>query len=217
MTTFRGRATNILGYTHLVYLGLLPALATFSVLFRYGNYAPLPLFLGGTVAVAVYLAVIITYTPFASSVGWGLLTLLDGPIWVILSLRANGVTPFAFAIEGFLVDGTAIWVSILFLAIRSSIPTSRDRIASIGFMVAALAATAWLIWPYYREALLKQWVSQVFLCLGILEALIVRYRVLKRDKVVRNDNASVRYIIILLLMWVVSLILGNVLYELRHK
>ena len=54
--------SNILGYTHLVYLGILPALATFSLLFSYGHDAPLLLFLGGTVAVGVYLAVIMTYT-----------------------------------------------------------------------------------------------------------------------------------------------------------
>jgi len=217
MTSFWSRITTTLGYAHLVYLGLLPALATFSLLFLYGHVAPLLLFLGGTVAVGVYLAVIITYTPLSTSPGWALLILLDGPAWVVLSLRSTGVTPFAFAIEGFLVDGTAIWLAILILAVRSSIPTHHERMASIGFMVAALAATAWLVWPYYRDALLAQWVSQLFLALGILEAIVVRYKVLKRDEVLRNDNATLWYVIVLLLVWVLSLILGNVLHELKVR
>lgn len=213
MSGLRSRITNILGYTHLVYLGLLPALATFSLLFSYGHDAPLLLFLGGTVAVGVYLAVIITYTPLSPSLGWALLTLLDGPAWVILSLRSTGVTSFGFAIEGFLVDGMAIWISILVLAIRSSKPTHQERMASIGFMLAALGATAWLVWPYYREALLGQWVSQSFLGLGILEAVIVRYHLLKQDEVVRKEKVTVPYLVILLLLWVVSLVLGNALHE----
>jgi hypothetical protein len=46
----------------LVYLGLLPALATFSALLIYGNPVPLLLFLGSVVFVSAYLAVVANYT-----------------------------------------------------------------------------------------------------------------------------------------------------------
>jgi hypothetical protein len=214
MSGSRSRLTNLLGYAHLAYLGALPALATFSLLLIYGHSAPLLLLLGGTVAVSVYLAVIITYTPLPPSLGWSLVLLLDGPAWVTLSLRsAAGVTPLAFAIEGFLIDGTAIWISILILAIGSALPTKQQRRASVGFMLAALAATAWLVWPYYRHVLLGHWLSQSLLGLGIIEAAIVRYKVLKRDEVVRSNNVSVPYLISLLLLWVVALIVGNILHQ----
>src|SRR3982750_3227651 len=77
---------SIIGHIHLVYLGLLPALATFSLLFSYGHPAPLALFLGGTAAVSVYLAVTFYYAPRPASPALGLLILLDGPLWVLLSL-----------------------------------------------------------------------------------------------------------------------------------
>src|SRR4051812_10896443 len=108
----RSSFVSIIGYIHLIYLGLLPALATFALLFRYGHPLPLALFVGGTVAVSVYLAVTFSYTPQPTSLGFGLLILIDGPLWVLLSLLQKGVNPFGFAVEGFLIDGTAIWISI---------------------------------------------------------------------------------------------------------
>jgi hypothetical protein len=122
-------------------------------------------------------------------------------------------SPFAFAIEGFRLTvwrsgfPSSFWRSVL------PKPTPQQRMASIGFMLAALAATAWLVWPYYRAALLGNWVSESFLVIGILEALIVRYHVLREDQVARNDGVSSPYLIVLLLVWVLSLILGNVLHE----
>jgi hypothetical protein len=56
-------ALRVVDWAHLVYLGVLPALATFSLLYAYGHAAPLLLFLGGTVAVGVYLAATYSYTP----------------------------------------------------------------------------------------------------------------------------------------------------------
>ena len=75
---------------HLVYLGLLPALATFSVLVVYGHPAPSLLFFGGIVAVSVYLAVVASYTRPAPSLGIALFILLDGPLWAALSYSPRG-------------------------------------------------------------------------------------------------------------------------------
>jgi hypothetical protein len=83
--TSLGRTRRAVENLHLVYLGLLPALATFSILVVYGRLAPLLLFVGGIVAVSVYLAVVIGYTRPANSLGVALFTLLDGPLWAVLS------------------------------------------------------------------------------------------------------------------------------------
>lgn len=215
---FKSRLASIIGYAHLIYLGLLPALATFSLLFRYGHPVPLALFLGGTVAVGVYLAVTFSFTPLPASPGWGLLILLDGPLWVLLSLLLKGVNPLGFAIEGFLVDGTAIWVSILVLSVQSEIPMRTERLESIAFMLAALAATTSLVWPYLRDVLWGHWASMALLGAGLFESTILRFSALNRRKVARKDeNKSAGYIVVMLLLWVASMILGNVLHEYFSK
>ena len=52
-----------------------------------------------------------------------------GPAWVVLSLLAKRVELPAFAVEGFLVDGTAVWIATLVLALRAPLPTRGQRIA----------------------------------------------------------------------------------------
>lgn len=214
---FKSRLTSIIGHIHLVYLGLLPALATFSLLYTYGHPAPLLMFLGGTAAVGVYLAVTFNYTPLPTSFGWAMLVLLDGPMWTLLSLYSKRANPLGFAVEGLIVDGTAVWLSILILAFSSPRPTRGQRVASVGFMLLALVATGSLVWPYFREVLWQQWASLGWLGGGILEAVIVRFKQLKRDEVTQHPDDSSAYIVFLVLAWICSMILGNVLHEFRLK
>jgi hypothetical protein len=202
------RLAGLVGKAHLIYLGLLPSFATFALLYTYGHPAPLLLFLGGTVAVSVYLAVIISYTKLPASTPLSLLVMLDGPAWVALSLSSRQVTLPVFAIEGFLVDGTAIWLSTLVLALRSDLPTRGQRVASVAFMLIALAATASLVWPYLRDVLWGEWRSLFWLGLGVIEALFVNYKLLERDVVVRSDDSVSIYIAVLVMVWVCSLV-GN--------
>lgn len=210
---FKSRLTFIVGRIHLVYLGLLPALATFGLLYTYGHPAPLLMFLGGTAAVGVYLAVTFSYTPRPTSLGWALLVLLDGPAWALLSLYSKGAARPDFAVEGLIVDGTAVWLSILVLALSSPRPTRGQRVASVGFMLVALGATASLVWPYFRDALWGQWASLGCLGAGILEAVLLRFKQLKREQVAQDPDDGLLYIVLLVLTWVCAMILGNVLHE----
>jgi hypothetical protein len=205
---FKARLAGLVGRAHLVYLGLLPSFATFALLYTYGHPAPLLLFLGGTVAVGVYLAVIISYTKTPASAPLSLLVMLDGPAWAAASLWSREFTLPHFAVEGFLVDGTAIWLSTLLLALRSDRPTRGQRVASVAFMLVALAATASLVWPYLRGVLWGEWLSLTWLGLGIVEALVVNYRLLERDAVVRDDDGVSIYIAVLVMVWACSLV-GN--------
>ena len=112
-----------------------------------------------------------------------------------------------------LVEGTAVCLSTLVLALRSDRPTRGQRVASVAFMLVALAATASLVWPYVRDELWGEWLSLTWLCLGVVEALFVNYKVLERDEVVRDGDAASVYIAVLVMAWVGSL-LGNVFHEL---
>lgn len=171
------RVSRSLWYAHVIYLGLLPAAATFWLLYKYGHPLPLLLFIGGTAAVGVYLAVVFYFSPIPLSVAWGLVVLLDGPLWVVLSIISKKGLPHDYIAESFVVEGTAIWLSILFLSLYDF----RERLAAAGFMLLALIVTVSLVYPYYRDQLDREWLSLALLAMGITEALAVRYRQIKRD------------------------------------
>lgn len=211
------RALRVVDRAHLVYLGSLPPLATFSLLYTYGFGAPfIILFVAGTAAVGAYLAITYVYTPLPRSLAAGLLQLLDGPAWALLSLALKGGRPLAFAVGGFIVDGTAIWASVLLLAARSSLPTREQRRASIAFMLAALASSLWLAWPYLRDTARGGWgAASIFLLgLGAAQGALTRYRLLGDEEVQRPSAESTAYIVVFIIAWAAALIAGNVLHEL---
>jgi hypothetical protein len=199
---------------HLVYLGLLPALATFSVLVIYGHPAPSLLFIGGIVAVSVYLAVVISYTRPVRSLGLALLILLDGPLWAALS-HASNRAPLSFAIDAFLVDGIAIWFAIVWLAVSTSRPTKEQRAATVGFALVALSTVLLTFWPYIREHVWGEGMRPFWLAAGIVEAVIVRHYLLEVDEVVRGEMTSAAYILVLLFVWIVAMSAGNIIHERR--
>jgi hypothetical protein len=198
---------------HLVYLGLLPALATFSLLVVYGHPSPTLLFFGGVVAVSVYLAVVASYTRPTSSLGAALFVLLDGPFWAALSYAAGGAL-FSFAIDAFLIDGVASWLAIVWLAVSTSRPTRGQRIATIGFALVAVGSVLFAFWPYLCENVFGDRVRLLFLVVGIVEAFVARHYLLKVDRVVRDTISSAMYIVIFLFVWIAAMCAGNVLYEL---
>jgi len=210
-------ARTVIGYIHLVYLGLLPSLATFGLLYKYGYPIPLFLFLGGAVAVGVYIAVVFYYTPMPRSVAGGLLVLLDGPVWVILSLLTKKAVPLGYVVEGFIVEGTAIWLSILILAAKFP----RQRLAALGYMLLAMGISASLVYPYFRDSLRDQWLSVGLLGIGIVETFGARYSQVSREEEGPNTrrqdaDKNIGFLIALILIWVAAMIAGNVLFELRN-
>lgn len=196
---------------YLFYLGILPSLATFAVLWTYGHPNPFLVFLGGIVAVSVYLAATYSYTQLPNQLLPALIMLLDGPLFVLVSIR-NDLNPLAFAIEGYLVDGTILWLSILVLAARSPLPSRGQRVGSILFMLVAIGATTSLFWPYIKAELWGQ-TRAIWLILGLVQGAISQYGVVRKDEVVRSGDGSIRYIVGLLGMWLVSMIIGMSLYD----
>jgi hypothetical protein len=205
--------TQRLNKIYLLYLGLLPSLGTFAVLLSYGTRVPFLVFLGGVAAVGVYLAATYSYTPIPNHLWVLLLMFIDGPIFVLISLR-EGLNPLAFAIEGYLLDGTAIWLSILFLALISPLPTPNQRIGSVFFMLVAFGITTSLFWPYFQEFIWGKWPKMIWLLIGVLEATWLHFRRFSREAIARgSSDFSILFIAGLVMLWVFSMIAGNVLHE----
>lgn len=206
----RQRLLRIVGYGYLAYLGLLPALATFTLLAVYGPPSWFfLLFLGGIIAVSVYLAYIASYTVIPGSLLRALLLLLDGPFFVLVSL-GQGINLFSFAVEGYLIDGTAVWIGIFLLALHSPLPTRGQRIFSLLFMLVALVVTSLIAWPYVRDVLWGQWLRIGWLLLGLIETVYVSYRTLREDNVLRDIDFSMSYILIFLFAWLICLFIGGI-------
>lgn len=203
---------SFLENAHLFYLGLLPALATFALLRQYGHPAPFWLFLGGTVAVSVYLAVVAHYTSPPGSVIQGVLVLLDGPLWLLAShfTAARPVLTLGFAVETFVLEGSAVWLAILWLAFTSPWPTRGQRWASAGLMLIAAGVIGALAWPYLQTAF-GVGLRGFWLLAGILQAVIVRVKVLARDPRNAHDG-SILYIVGGIAAWIAALSLGIVLH-----
>jgi hypothetical protein len=197
---------------YLVYLGLLPALATLAVLWAYGYPWFFCLFLGGVAGVGVYLATVMSYTPIPQSLPWLLLALLDGPLFVLISLR-NNFHPLAFAVEGFIIEGAAIWISILVLAFVSPLPTRGQRAASIAIMAAILGLMGSLFGPYWQEYLWGQWQRIFWLLAGVVQATWLNYGRFQRAEVLREESdGGILFIVGLLFLWLAAMIVGGNLH-----
>lgn len=198
---------------YLFYLGILPALATFAILRSYGYPWLFFLFVGGVAGVGVYLATVNSYTPIPQSLPWLLLALLDGPFFVLLSMR-NNFHPMAFAINGYLIDGTAIWFSILLLAFVSDLPTKGQRVASIVIMLGILGLTTSFFWPYIHEYIWGNWIHVFWLVTGIIQASWLNFGRFQREQVLQPEgDGGILFIVGLLFIWLIAMIAGTFLYE----
>jgi len=205
----RDRLNHIVGRIHLIYLGLLPSVATYAVLRMYGYALPFLLFLVGVAAVGVYLAATYSYAYLPKSLWMHLVVLLDGPLFALVGWRARSTTPLAFAIDSYLIDGTAVWLAVLFLAMVSFKPTRGQRIASIAIMVLILGMVGSLFWPYVRSVLWGRWLALASLAAGLIEGTVIRVRTLDREAIARPESDfSTLYIALLVMVWVGSMMGG---------
>src|SRR5690606_2496383 len=99
-------------------------------------------------------------------------------IWVTFSTLSKHSIPSGSVVEGFIVEGTAIWLSILILAAKFP----HRRLAAIGYMLVALVITASLVYPYFRDELHGHAMSLGLLGFGIVESFAARFAQLKRDE-----------------------------------
>ncbi|MFH1195455.1 MAG: hypothetical protein V1720_07060 [bacterium] len=192
---------------YLIYLGLLPSIAVFVVLIMYGTGYPFLLFFGGIVLVSVYLAVVISYTPKSSSLITALIAFLDGPIFAAISDFANpGFN--TIAIDSFLIEGIAIWIAILWLAVSTNRPTKEQRIGTIILGIIAFGTISFSFFQYIDEYIFSNIFRFLGLLAGIIEAVMVNHFVLKADIIYRDSTASSKYIIIFIFIWIAAMCVG---------
>jgi len=158
----------------------------------------------------VYLAATFAYTQLPAQLLPLLFLIFDGPLFVLVSLR-NNFHPLSFAIEGYLIDGIDIWLSILILAITSPLPTKNQRIASVFFMLVAIGVTTSVFWPYIQAELWGQ-PRAVWLLAGLVEATVAQYTIFNRAESSQDDD-SMGYIIVFVMLWVAAMIVGMVLND----
>lgn len=208
----RPHVVQFINWLHRLYLGLLPSLATFVLLRRYGYRWPFLLFIGGVALIGVYLAVIYYLTPLPDSVPRSLWVWLDGPLFAVVA-QGVGSIDLGFFIKGFFIDALALWLAILLLALLSSRPTSGQRTGSLGISVGVLGVILSLFWPYVIETLWQDRLRMVWLLAGIIEGAMVRYRLLQTDESIQADEeGGILYIALLLLLWVGALSAGLMLH-----
>jgi len=210
--TVQLRLIRIANQAHLIYLGLLPSVATFVLLQTYGHRAPFLLLIGGVVLTAVYLAVTYSYTRLPTSVPASLWALLDGPLFAFVAPRATA-GPLAFAINGFLIDGMAFWCAIVVLAVVASEPLPWQRVASVGLGLLALAALASLAAPYVRQTVESSGWAMLWLPVAILESTALIYPLLRSGDLKRADvNSAGVYIAVMIVLWVAAVCAGMALH-----
>jgi hypothetical protein len=213
-SAWRTRLIQAIDKVHLLYLGVLPSLATGAVLRAHGFFPPFLLSIAGVAGVGIYLAVTYSYTPAPSSPLAGLWMLLDGPFFVLLGGRGAQAVPLGFAIEAFFVDGLAIWSAILWLALVSWKPRPGQRVASIAILVAVLWVTGTLFGPYVRDVIWGRWLLVGSLIAGFAEGAYVRIQVPDAEAVVRvSGDQDILYIAGLLMLWVGSMIAWLMLHR----
>ena len=203
------------GLLYLVYLALLPAIATFAVLWRYGQtYSDATMFLSflvGTAAVGVYSAFVMSYQYVPKSLWRLLVLLLDGPFLIFVAQKA-GTNQFGFAIDGYLVEGMVVWMSILLLASISPDPTPNQRGASVLIMLGAIAMTGWFFIPYIRAELLGDKVRGAWLLFAFVEGVVISPLLKSTEPQLADnfDESDFPWLIILSVMaWVIALFAGR--------
>lgn len=200
---------------HLIYLGLLPSLATFIVLRTHGYRWMFPLFIGGVAMVGVLLAEIFAHTRLPDSLPASLLVLLDGPVLALLATRGRGFG-FGFAIDSFLVEGLAVWLAIAVLAVVSDLPTPWQRNASVVIMLIAVGLSLSLFWPYLQITLEERWFKLVWLAIGVIEGTIVRFRLLQTEEIIPHaEDFRILAITLLIMAWIAAMILGQVWHDME--
>ena len=200
---------------YLIYLGALPAIATFAALRRWGSTIGdgemLLYFVVGVAAVGVYTAFVMSYQLAPTSIWRTLVLLLDGPILIFLSTSGDLAT-WDFAIEGYVVDGTVVWLSILLLALVSPDPTPGQRKASVLIMLGAILMTGLFFWPYISAELLGDKVRMGWLLFAIVEGLVMSPLLVSMspetvDSPVAGDFPW--FILAMLGLWVLALFVGR--------
>lgn len=192
---------KILNQLYLYYLGLIPIFATFLIIqkINWSDGAMMVLFLFGTAIIGVYLAMIISYTKQNQNLFFLLLIFLDGPIFGYLASQ-NLYDVSGAIINTFLIENLAIWFSIPLVA-RTQERASKEQI----FFATVLASIllGGLIFLLIQIDFFSKSLREMTLILfGIIEALILKFRILYKDEIAIGYGEGGGFILIFITLWV---------------
>lgn len=204
------KIVNVLNKIHLYYLGAIPVIATFFIMQATsqsgGVWTMLLLF--GSAVVGVYLAMIASYREPIRNIWFLILAIADGPIFGALS-SMGGINFSKIVTNVFLIENIAIWISIGVLAGTMKDLSRKERIAPMVLAVVILAAIGAL---FYKIGFFAQSpIAYIFIGLGAIEALIIKFKILKEDDVVNDADDSMGFIIVFITLWVATLIVGGII------
>lgn len=196
MTTLEKIAGNI-GKAYLFYLSLLPAVGTFLLFFVFQTRInPMLFFLLGTAAIGIYLAFTGSYTVLTKSVWKNLVLLLDGPVWMGISLFFGGSLATAF-VNDVIAEMGGVLLSVFLVVCTSTIPTRSQRIQSFFAVGLPLLGLFLVYFTFAREQQIP-WMQGGYIVTAMIQGALVQYRLGLAMDVQREPET---YILIGILSW----------------
>ncbi len=167
-------------------VALLPA-TTLVVMSQCATEPPMTLFVVGAFAAGLYLYAVLALTPRPSHALWGLLMVIDGPVFALAGGRG---TVRGLALRTWLVEGGAIGLGAVAMGLGVF---RRDRgkesAAGVGVLLLALIGVLWLAAPLLPRLLAggpRSWGAVAF---GAVQGAVVRARQLRYGEEVERPFA----------------------------
>lgn len=179
-----------IGRLYLLYLSLLPALGTFTVFFVLKTRMnPMVFFLLGTAAIGIYLAFTGSYTVLTKSAWKNALLLIDGPLWMLVSLWFGGSLAHA-VVQTTIVEIGGALLSVLLVVCTSSVPSPRQRRQSlIAVGLPFLGIVAVLLTVMAEQHI--PWSQGGFLAAAIVQGAFAQYRLGLAMEVQRSSETMI--------------------------
>ena len=190
---------------HLIYLSLLPAVATFLILGIFKIFLhPMLLLVVGTAAVGIVLAVSTSYYKASSNPWKNLIVLFDAPLWACATLFFGGSLATAIT-EDIIVEMFGILLGLFAVVLSSPVPTRGQRIASFFAVGLPLLGILYVIWQYAVAYIFPVQGRVWILVAAILQGTIMQFLLTWDDDVQRDSSG---YIVVGVVAWLAAMFAG---------
>lgn len=202
--TMQSTLADKIGNIYLGYLALMPAVGTFVLyVFLDSVINPMLFFLLGTAAVGIYLAFTGSYVVVTRSPWRNVLLILDGPLWICLSLALGGSFVTAI-VNDVLVEIAGVLLGVMAVTLTSSIPSPAQRRASIIAVGLPLVGVIVVLATYAAGQGLSTWQVIILAC-AALQSAGVQFALGSQQKVQRDATWVV---LVGILSWLAALFVG---------
>lgn len=205
---------NFLNKFHIYYLWIIPSIAIFFIIQKmhwWNSGFWMIIFLSWIIIISVYLATVISYTKPIKNIGILLFTIIDWPLFGLLSNWNLNDYKWAI-INTFFIENLAIWLSIVILAIISG-RASKNQIVWV--FILFWVVLSWITILLYSIDFFKlNTLWYIFFIIWIGESLVIKYKIFYEDNVV-NENESMFFIIGFIFLWLFTFFISA--WMLTHK